>query len=167
MSNLQDWQDEQAKNSSITVEQLDKLSNDFKEAKLKYEEAKTIYNGFYAEMQTAQTKMVEALEQAGKTKYLAEGVGTFYFIDKVSVKVPKDTEEKKKLFNFLLEKYGEVVYWDKVNIHSASLNALYNEELEEHNRKVQAGEAEGDFHIPGLEAPTSNRTLGFRTERKK
>lgn len=164
---IDEWNEEAAKGNSITVEELDELCIAYKKARDEYDAAKEVSDAAYAERERLQGKVVEAMELAGKSKYVVEGVGTLYFNDKMSVRVPKDIESKKVLFKFLLEKYGPTVYWDKVSIHSATLNSFYNQELEAFNEASKAGKLNGDFNFPGVEAPTAMRSLGLRKEKTK
>lgn len=167
MISQDEWMEESTKGSSITVEELDELCRAYKRARDEYDAAKEVSDRAYAERERLQGKVVEAMELAGKSKYVVEGVGTLYFNDKMSVRVPKDIESKKQLFKFLLDKYGPTVYWDKVSIHSATLNSFYNQELEAYNEASKAGNVTGDFNFPGVEAPTAMRSLGLRQEKKK
>lgn len=161
------WAEEAAKGNSITVEELDTLCKEYKAARDYYDSTKEVSDRAYAERERLQGKVVEAMELAGKSKYVVEGVGTLYFNDKMSVRVPKDIEDKKTLFKFILDKYGPTVYWDKVSIHSATLNSFYNEELSAYNEEAKAGAILGDFKFPGVEAPTAMRSLGLRKEKTK
>lgn len=163
---IDQWQEESAKGSSITVEELDELCRQYKKTRDEYDAAKEVSDRAYAERERLQGKVVEAMELAGKSKYVVEGVGTLYFNDKMSVRIPKNIEAKKELFKFLLDKYGPTVYWDKVSIHSATLNSFYNEELAAFNEASKAGNVTGDFKFPGVEAPTAMRSLGLRSEKK-
>jgi hypothetical protein len=161
-----EWMKEAASDTKITVEELDSLCSEYKAALEVYQSAKAVSDVAYKEQERLKGKVVEALEQAGKSKYVVEGIGTFYFIDKMSVKIPKDLDQKKAFFKYLHDTYGDTVYWDKVSVHSATLNSFYNAELEQFNEKAKAGLVSGDFHIPGLEAPTAMRSLGLRSEKK-
>lgn len=163
---IDEWQEESTKGNSITVEELDEICRKYKLARDEYDAAKEVSDRAYAERERLQGKVVEAMELAGKSKYVVEGVGTLYFNDKMSVRVPKDIESKKLLFKFLLDKYGPTVYWDKVSIHSATLNSFYNEELAAFNEAAKTGTVNGDFNFPGVEAPTAMRSLGLRSEKK-
>lgn len=167
MNEQEMWAEEAAKGNSITVEELDELCRAYKKSRDEYDAAKEVSDAAYAERERLQGKVVEAMELAGKSKYVVEGVGTLYFNDKMSVRVPKDIESKKTLFKFLLDKYGPTVYWDKVSIHSATLNSFYNQELEAFNEASKAGNINGDFNFPGVEAPTAMRSLGLRKEKTK
>lgn len=159
---INEWMEAQSEGTSITVEELDTLCKEFKEAQEVYQSAKAVSDAAYKEQERLKGKVVEAMELAGKSKYVVEGIGTFYFSDKMSVKVPKDLENKKAFFKYLHDTYGPVVYWDKISVHSATLNSFYNAELEQFNEKAKQGLVSGDFHIPGLEAPTAMRSLNVR-----
>ena len=159
---VNEWMEAQSVNSAVTVEELDSLCKEFKAAQEVYQQLKAQSDVAYKEQERLKGKVVEAMELAGKSKYFVEDVGTFYFSDKMSVRIPKDIESKKEFFKYLHDKYGATVYWDKISVHSATLNSFYNAELEAFNEKAKMGEVSGDFHIPGLEAPTAMRSLNVR-----
>lgn len=164
-ANLEEWMEESAKGTSITVEELDQLCKNYKEARELYDEAKKKSTDLNSIAEGHKAKLIEALELSGKRKYVVDGLGTFSFKDSMSVVTPKTIEAKQTLWNFLLEKYGEEVVWDKFSINSRTLNSFYNAELEIFNEKAMRGEVTGDFHLPGVDAPTAHRDLSFRKEK--
>lgn len=163
MVNLQEWADFEEKKSTVTTEELDKLAKVYQEKYEEYERAKEISGNLYKEAEELEGKFVEALQLAGKSKYYVEGIGTFSFMDKMSIRIPKTIEDKKKLFKYILDTHGEIFYWDKVSVNSATLNKLYNEDLKTaETRGVDASL----FHIPGLDQPTNMRSLKLTKEKK-
>ena len=46
------------------------------------------------------------LKASNKTKYEAEGVGLAYLVTKETYTVPKSTDAKQKLFEYITKKYG-------------------------------------------------------------
>ncbi len=158
--NLDAWQAEQGKASGITTEQLDSLAQKYQDLYDEYEKLKAESSNAYKLAEEAEGKLVEALEQAGKSKYIVEGLGTFYFIDKMVVKTPKTNEDKKRLFNWIKRKRGGEYLMTITSINHQTLQSLYKAEQE---AAVQENpEKAASFHLPGLEAPTSMRSLGFR-----
>ena len=164
---IDDFMAESTKGNTITTEQLDELCIKYAAAREDYEKAKENSNDLYAAAETLKGKVVEAMTQAGKSKYIVDGVGTFGFKDKMSVKTPKTLEEKQVLWKYLEEKYGKEVVWDKFGINSQTLNSFYNSELEIFNEEAKLGKVSGDFHLPGIEAPTAQRDLKLTKEKKK
>jgi len=164
---IDDFMAESTKGNTITTEQLDELCVNYAGARNEYEQAKERATDLYNVAESLKGKVVEAMTQAGKSKYYVEGIGTFGFKDKMSVKTPKTLEDKQTLWKYLEEKYGSEVVWDKFGINSQTLNSFYNSELEIFNDKAKAGEVSGDFHLPGIEAPTAQRDLKITKEKKK
>lgn len=80
----------------------------------------------------------------------------FYKETKSSVTLPKTQEDKEALFEFLKEKG---IFWEKVSIHSASLNSLYASLSEEALEKGIL-----DFRIPGVSEPTFFTNLKIRKQ---
>lgn len=155
------WMEETAKSSSITVEELDRRVQLYSKKRREYEDAKAISSRLHGEQEELESKLIEALELAGKSKYVVEGHGTVYFSDKLTVKTPKTIADKKALFLHLRNQYGEMFYLDKISINHQTLQKLYNDAFKEHVEE----KGNSDFHFPGLEAPTNVRTLNFRKEK--
>lgn len=80
-----------------------------------------------------------------------------YLSNKSSVKVPRDPEKKKLLFDFIRSKYGPNVLMNMVTVNSMSFNSFYNEE-EKH--MLESGQIE--FSMPGVDQPATYTTLNIR-----
>lgn len=163
------WNAEIAKNSAITTEELDKLAAEYNEAWDKYTEKKDESSELYQKAQELEGKLVEALELAGKNKYYVEGIGTFSFSEKMSVKVPATIEDKQALARFLEEQGGKVLFWEKFTINSQTLQGLYKAMFEEFKEKCESEgkpEAAAMFNLPGVGAPTLMRSLKLTADRK-
>lgn len=164
---IEDFMAESTRGNTITTEELDELCVKYAAAREEYDKAKESSTDLYNVAEGLKGKVVEAMTLAGKNKYIVEGIGTFGFKDTMSVKTPKSLEEKQTLWKYLEEKYGSEVVWDKFGINSKTLNSFYNSELEAFNELALAGKVSGDFHLPGIEAPTAQRDLKLTKEKKK
>ena len=100
------WMEESSKGNEITTAELDERCIAWAKAREEYEQAKQEATDLYNESERLKGKVVEAMELAGKNKYVVEGFGTFGFKDSMSVKTPKTIAEKKQFFAFIMEKYG-------------------------------------------------------------
>jgi hypothetical protein len=89
----------------------------------------------------------------GKKSYKCEGIGTFTRVMKEVVKVPKELEAKRKLFEWIDSQYGRDVLDTMVSINHQSLNSFYKEEAKKSSAL--------DFAIPGIEAPTAVENVSF------
>jgi len=156
------WDEAVGQTSSITVEQLDAALKAYNDKYSEYEVQKAKASALHKEAETLEKKLIEAMEQAGKSKYYCEGVGTAYFSDKMVVTTPKTNDDKRKLFDWLKEKNGETFFLATVSVNHQTLQSLYNSELQ---KAVDEGGDASTFHIPGLEQPTSKRSLNLRGER--
>lgn len=164
------WGEVVASASGITTETLDKLAHELNEAEARYDEAKEVSTDLYNKARDCEQRLVEALNQAGKRKYVVEGIGTYFFEERYSVKTPKTIEEKKAFAEYLKEKGGEVYFWDKFSVNSNSLQAIYKGDHKEYLEKCKkegTPEKAALFAIPGLEAPTLTINLKMLSERKK
>ncbi len=165
------WAQTAAQGTSVTTEFLDKKGTEYQKLYEAYEAKKKEASKLLEEAEKLESELIEAMDQAGKTKYYVEGLGTFYFSDKLSVKTPKTIAEKKALFGYIQQKHGETVLFDKIGINSQTLQGFYKSEYEEFNERSKSALEEGKeftdvFAIPGLDEPTNMRSLNFKKEKK-
>jgi hypothetical protein len=159
---LNEWNEAKAETSQVTTQQLDELAKAYQKKYEEYEQASAVSKELYKAAEELEGKLVEALNQAGKNKYHVEGIGTFSFMNKMSVQTPKTIEDKKALLSYIKETHGETFYWDKISVNSQSLNKLYNEDLASAQER---GIDPSLFHIPGLKQPTVMQSLRLTKER--
>jgi len=95
-------------------------------------------------------KMLQHLEDLDMEKY-SHPKATIYTINKFSLKVPKDEENKGKLFAWLKERGIEMQY---LTVNSKSINSLFKAEMETSE--------DPDFEIPGIGKPKHYAELGVR-----
>lgn len=93
------------------------------------------------------------IEASEIQKFTAHGF-TFFIEEKESVSIPKSPEAKEAFFNYLKE-MG--MFDSMITVHSATLNSTYKS-------LADAALKEGilEFSIPGIEPPTSYKTLKLR-----
>lgn len=165
MSSLEEWQEleNEATGQSVTTEQLDQVVAEFREIEEEYQEIDAKKKEAYKRREEAKQKVLDTMQKAGKSKYYVEGLGTVYEINKYLVQTPKTLEDKEKFFAYLKENYGDTFLMDKLGVHSATLNKIYNEAL---NEAKENGEDISTFHIPGLDSPNVYTNIGFRKEKK-
>ena len=164
MNNMaQAWDEAAEKASTITTEELDRLAMTLKAADAALEETKLIKKEAQKKYDEAERAFITGMEMAGKKKYYVEGVGTYGFRDRMSVRTPKTVDEKQSFAKYLEEKGGKVLFWSTFGVNSQTLNAFYKAEFKDYEDRE--GE-KGQFHIPGVGDPTSTRSLVLTKERK-
>lgn len=160
--NPEAWANAQGAGSGVTTQMLDQIVITMHAAREMYETAKAESTRLYNEYAELEGKVIEALHQAGKTKYVVEGLGTVSLISKFVVPTPKTIEQKKAFFDYLRNTHGETVFWDKVGVNHMTLQTIYNSDM---NEALEGGNAA--FKIPGLDDPTAMQSLRLTKERKK
>lgn len=151
MSKLEDW----AQTNEVSVKDLDSAVGVVRELKNKHQESKAISDAHYAALKEAEDKLVSLLQYAGKTTYIAEGLGRATLKKNLSVKVPKTPEQKKVFFDWVKEHMGEDAYYAYMTVNSQSLNSMYKTQAEEYGNRGEI------LNIDGLEDPTEYTTLSF------
>ena len=142
---------------NLTTHEIDDLIKSMRDKREKYEEAKKVSSDLYKEYKEEEHRVLQALKNAEKSKYHVDGVGTVSVVARETVKVPKDLDDKRKLFQWIKEKYGDDALDSYLTIHSQSLNSFYKKELENSEQPEL-------FSIPGLGEPTVTEETRFRKE---
>lgn len=149
---LEQW----AEGGSVDVAALDNLVREMKAAEAEYEEAKKASTEKLRKYEEIEKKVMDTLVACGKSKWIVDGLGTAYLINKFVTKTPKTNEDKKALFDYINNKYGSDTLISKLSINHQTLNSFCNEE-----RELLAKEGKL-AKIPGTEDPVHETYLGFR-----
>jgi hypothetical protein len=137
------------------------LVQEYVKAKEEYARRKESLSSFYAEeVERRQSLLIKSLEAAGLKSFKVDGLGTFGVVYKQTITTPKTIEEKRELFGYILDKYGQDFLDSIVSINHNSLNSFYNQEAEKSQDPAL-------FHIPGLEAPSVKVEARFTKQRSK
>lgn len=151
----------QADPSSVSVEELEAKLKNYDEVRAQIDDINATLKEHNQKKADLEVQILDMFEKLGKSKYYLDGVGTISTRTAYSVRVPKDMESKKKLFEYIHNKYGPEAYWDYATVNSAKLNSFAKEEL-------ALAEESGDtsFNLPGVEAPTARISLSLRRDKK-
>lgn len=159
-TNQEQWLEASA-NQAVTTEMLDRLVTEVRKSREAYDAAKDNASELYKVYAEAEGHLIEAMNQAGKRKYVVEGVGTVFFVEKLVVPTPKTIEDKQKFFDFIKQNYGDTFLMEKLSVHHQVLQKIYNEA---HKEAIDKGVG-AEFTVPGLETPTLMVNLNFRKEK--
>lgn len=151
---LNEW--DEVEPSDISVEDLDKAAVEYANAREIYDVKRATANEAHREMERKKTRLITLLSYAKKKRYSVEGVGDMTVVEKMKVKTPKDIEDKRKMFDWIEERFGEEGMYNFASINHNSLNSLYNEVSEEFAAKGEI------FEMPGVGQPESEKTLQLR-----
>jgi uncharacterized protein YfbU (UPF0304 family) len=143
----------------VSVNELDTLVRDLKEARKDYDMAKIVSNGKSYIVDELENKLIELLAEAGKTVYEVEGCARVTIVSKTQVTTPKTIENKELLFKWIENRMGKEALTAYQSINYQSLNSLYNKEMEE-----TLGLGKEWLGIDGLDLPMSVKTLQMRSK---
>lgn len=121
------------------------------------DELKEKLGGEIQKFESLKRDVVKLFETSELTKQHINGYGTVYVQTNWSVRVPKDTEKKIELFNYIDQKKGGDVLLNFQTIHSATLNAFYEGEFELAKKR-----GEHRWVLPGVGEPENYKTVGMR-----
>lgn len=147
--------------SSVSVEEMEAKLREYDGVRADADDLNAKLKEVNQKKAELELQILDMFEKLGKTKYYLDGVGTISTRTAYSVRTPKDMDSKKKLLQYIHDKYGPEAYWDYATVNSAKLNSFFKEEL-------ALAEESGDtsFQLPGVEAPTSRVSLSLRRDKK-
>ena len=137
--------------SGITVEDLDNQAELVKIRQDVYKAASTAKSEAHAELEIEKYKLMDMLEETGKTSWKTEGIGSFSVSESVSPKLTSDPMEKEQFFEWLSAK-GKDFYVTHVGVNSNTLKSMVKNELE----------MNPDIEIPGVDITNKRKTLSIR-----
>lgn len=148
--------EEQVETRQITLEEFDQALVAYYETKKAKELVESELKKAEEAKRLAESKVMEYLKITKKDSYEVRGVGKASLVKKLQVNTPSNPENKRKLFDWIFEKYGQDGLDKYQTINYQSLNSLYNEEAQEAMINKQ------QLEIPGLDLPTTRESLSFR-----
>lgn len=161
MVSQEEWA-EAAATKTLDMAEMDALVQKSVEKWADYEAKKKISGEAFAAAEQVDLEILEALKQAGKSKYHVDDLGTVSIDSKAIVRVPSNLEAKKKFFDHLHEVMSEDAMFSLLTVNSNTLNAWYKSALDEASSKGILG-----FSVPGIEQPTMREGLRFTKARLK
>lgn len=100
---------------------------------------------------------LKVLEASDMPSIRIDGYGLVYKKRNFSITVPKELEQKKQLFDWIMEHKGEETLFALQSIHSSTLNSFWKQEFE---HAVEVGDV--DFKIDGLDEPSVYYSIEVR-----
>lgn len=152
----QDINEWQYPTREVSTAELDEVARSLRLAKEVYTERKAASDEAYGAVKEAEAKLISLMKDAGKTKYIAEGIGSISISTNLSVQTPKSPEQKKAFFNWVRETMGDDAYYAYMTVNSNSLNSLYRNKVEEYGARGEV------LDIDGLLPPSESTKLSFR-----
>lgn len=140
----------QAPADQMTLQQLDQLVKELKEARADYDEKAKAKTEANAKCEALENKLMDILQELGRTSYDAEGVAKITRVSKLVYRVPGSLDAKRQLYNYIQSRYGVETLTSMLSINHNTLNSWANKEREDVGI------------IPGLETPTSVDYLQMR-----
>lgn len=137
----------------VSVQELDEAVKTLTTLRKEHDELKSKASDKWAQCEGAEAKLLELLEASGKKTYEVDGVARVTLVSKTTISTPKDLEDKKKLFQWIENKYGADGLLAYQSVNYQSLNSLYNKAIEEQNEDVSA------FGLPSV-----HKTLQVRSK---
>lgn len=139
--------------SEFTVENLDSLCQRVWELRQVKDADKKRLEESLLQLEEAENDLLAALEKSEKDKWEINECKVSV-THRTSVKVPKELEQKRALFDYLRE---QGIFEELVNVNSQTLNAYYREQLE---KKLEEGDV--TWTLPGVGEATTTKGLQVR-----
>jgi hypothetical protein len=156
MEDMNTWGlEDDAPAPSLNLKEMDELVHRYRVLRDDYDRGKEELSKRWKLVEEVQGKIVAQLTEAGKSKYVAEGVGTFSIVNKLTITTPKTIEDKRMLFGYIKETHGEDYLDSVLSINHNTLGSFYRAEVE------KAADP-SLFTIPGLGEPVVRQEPRFR-----
>lgn len=156
MNESNDWDfPEDNEEVPLNLKEMDALIVEMRAKKEEYDAAKKASSEVFKEFSSLEHKVLAALKAVGKKSYKLDGLGTFSIVHKNVITVPKGLDNKRKMFAWISQTYGDDVLDDMRSINSQKLTSFYNEEAKKEVDNPM-------FEIPGIDAPTIKESTSFR-----
>lgn len=139
-----------------TLSDMDALIKELRMKRDEYDVAKKAAEAKHGEVKNLEAKVIQTLEDAGKTTYIAEGVGKVTVSYDMSVQTPKTIDEKRAFFEWVKNNLGQEVHDSYMTVNSISLNSLYKQLNEEYCNRGEI------LQISGLGEPVARTKLSLR-----
>lgn len=139
--------------TDITMVAFEALIESAYKLKEEKEDFEALAENVGEKLSAIQAQLLEYMEHFEKTSYKSKW-GTIIAATQLSVKTPKDPDQKAKFFEYLAEKG---IKDDLLSVNSKTLNSFYNAEFEA-ARSAGADE----FSMPGIEPPTVYKKIQMR-----
>jgi hypothetical protein len=140
----------------ISTQLLDEKIIAMRKLRADYEEKKAIATEAHELYERAETEVMALLKAAKKSSYIVENYGTVSIRNRYVVRVPKDITSKQRLYDYIRERHGSEELLALTTINHQTLNAFVNAEKEQNPLQ----------EIPGLDGPTHEESLAFRSVSK-
>lgn len=151
----------------LNLKEMDDLIAEMQESRALYEEKKAESSQAHKGYKEIESKVMLALEAAGKKSYRVDGLGSCSIVHKRVTTTAKTIEAKRELYAWIDARYGNEFLISMLSVNHATLNSFYNKEYESHLEKLQQARQEGIdtssilFDIP-LPEPTLQKSMSFR-----
>lgn len=146
--------------SEITLTDMKRLVEGLsqlrKEKKAHEDEVSRVNEG----IREIETQILNVLQDTGQQNFSATGVGMVSLRRIESVPVPKTDHDRRALFQFIAEKYGEDAAFSKFSINHNTLSSFFKEE-----RAALPPEDQTFFRLPGVGEPTLHFGIAFRSDK--
>jgi len=143
----------------VTTEELDELVKSLRVARDEYDLASTLSSEKHSIVKEIEGKLIDTLLVANKNNYEVDGIARVSVVTKSQVTTPKTIEQKEALFKWIERRMGREALVAYQSINYATLNSLYNQEM---NEAIAKGlQFDG---IDGLDLPMVVRSLSMRAK---
>lgn len=136
---------------TYTTQEIDDLVSDLRVAKDLKDEAAEKLKEASEVYEYLQGKILEAMQEVGKTSWKLKGVGNISVSERLFPKMNKDPESVAQFMDWLKSK-GEDFYLSHVSVHSQTLARIVKDEVEE----------KGEVNIPGVDSSFRKKILSMR-----
>lgn len=144
------------KSTPVTVAGFRELCLAFLDQRAKKDDATAALKVEETKLRDLEGKLLMHMEETEQEQVHIPGRGKIHTVDRFTVPVPKNMDDKKAFFKHLTERG---IFFEMASVNSQTLNSFYKSEME-----AAIARGDSDFKLPGIAEPSHIRTLSVRKE---
>lgn len=146
--------------ADISISDLQGLIKEYAQIRAQKEELEEQAKAIEAQAKGLKGKITSLLMENQQSSFRVDGVGLVSVVAHERVPTPKSSLDRRQLWDYIKEKYGEEVCYSKFAIHDKTLTSFFKEE-----RAMLSPEDQELFRLPGVGEPTVHHDISFRVDK--
>lgn len=144
----------------ITLTNLQELIRDYAKLREEKDAAESVAKEIGARARDLSAKITMILQENKQDNFRVSGVGLVSLKKYESVPSVKTEGDRRDLWKYIVDKYGETVAYSTFSVHAKTLEAFYKQE-----RAALPKEDQVFFRLPGVGEPAVHYDISFRSDK--
>lgn len=145
---------------SITIADMQKLVEEYASLREEKAKAEDVLKEINQRVTDSSNRITMLLQDNKQDNFRVSGVGLVSLKKTESVPTPKTEGDRRALWKYIVDKYGESVAYSTFAVHAATLNAFFKQERQELPKEEQLF-----FQLPGTGEPSVHYSIAFKSDK--